>query len=148
MCAFKVANGVTQVEFSGCGTKLFTAVRRSGEFLCWDLRNPGEVLCSMQGRRSDTNQRIQYHLAPDGKHVASGGTNGTVQIWDLSESTGVSGKLLPKHEIDVSKDCVNSVNFHRTLPLLVTTSGQRVCEDEEERVERENGVKMWWLSDV
>lgn len=72
LCTFKTGSGVTQIEFSPCGTKLFSAVRRNNEFLCWDLRNPGTILYSLQGRQSDTNQRIQFNLAPGGKHIVSG----------------------------------------------------------------------------
>ncbi|RLU20741.1 hypothetical protein DMN91_007354 [Ooceraea biroi] len=33
-CTFKTVSGVTQVEFSSCGTKLFSACRKSRELLC------------------------------------------------------------------------------------------------------------------
>lgn len=72
LCTFKTGSGVTQIEFSSCGTKLFSAVRRNNEFLCWDLRNPGTVLYSLQGRQSDTNQRIQFNMSFDGKQIVSG----------------------------------------------------------------------------
>lgn len=63
---------MTQIEFSPCGTKLFSVVRRNNEFLCWDLRNPGIVLYSLEGRYSDTNQRIQFDIMHNGKGVVSG----------------------------------------------------------------------------
>ena len=63
---------MTQIEFSPCGTKLFSVVRRNNEFLCWDLRNPGIVLYSLEGRHSDTNQRIQFDIMHNGKEVVSG----------------------------------------------------------------------------
>lgn len=52
--------------------KLFSAVRKNSEFLCWDLRNPGNVLYSLEGRQSDTNQRIQFAITPDSKQIISG----------------------------------------------------------------------------
>lgn len=72
LCIFKTGNGVTQIEFSPCGTKLFSVVRRNNEFLCWDLRNPGTVLYSLEGRQSDTNQRIQFDIKSNGKEIVSG----------------------------------------------------------------------------
>lgn len=72
ICTFKTANGVTQVEFSPCGTKLYSAVRRNNEFLCWDLRNPGVLLYSFQKRKADTNQKIQFDITNNGHHVISG----------------------------------------------------------------------------
>lgn len=72
LCSFKTASGVTQIEFSPCGRKLYTAVRRNEEFLCWDLRNPGQVLCSFEERKSDTNQRIQFHALWNDDTIVSG----------------------------------------------------------------------------
>lgn len=72
LCTFKTGSGVTQIEFSSCGMKLFSVVRKNNEFLCWDLRNPGTVLYSFEGRQSDTNQRIQFAITPDNKQIISG----------------------------------------------------------------------------
>lgn len=72
ICTFETGSGVTQVEFSSCGTKLYSAVRRNSEFLCWDLRNPGTVLYCLERRQSDTNQRIKFSITPDNKHMISG----------------------------------------------------------------------------
>jgi len=72
LCSFKTANGVTQIEFSPCGNKIFSTVRRGSEFLCWDLRNPGTVLYSLENRQSDTNQRIHFDISYSGEEVISG----------------------------------------------------------------------------
>lgn len=72
LCTFKTGSGVTQIEFSSCGTKLFSVVRKNNEFLCWDLRNPGNILYSFGGRQSNTNQRIQFDITPDTKQIISG----------------------------------------------------------------------------
>ena len=63
---------MTQIEFSPCGTRLYSAVRRGSEFLCWDLRNPGTVLYTLQNRQSDTNQRIHFSLSYNGEEIVSG----------------------------------------------------------------------------
>lgn len=72
LCVLKTDSGVTQIEFSACGTKLYSAVRRSNEFICWDLRNPGIILKSFEKRQADTNQRIQFCVSNDGNQIISG----------------------------------------------------------------------------
>lgn len=144
ICIFKTASGVTQIEFSPCGTKLYSAVRRNNEFLCWDLRNPGIVLYSLQGRQADTNQRIQFSITSNGNQVVSGGINGKIVIWELLEVENYEKDLNPMHEIKLSEDCVNGVNLHKSLPIMATTSGQRICDSEE--IRRDNSVRLWWLN--
>ncbi|XP_011310514.1 telomerase Cajal body protein 1 [Fopius arisanus] len=140
LCSFKASSGVTQVEFSPCGTKLYAAVRRNDEFVCWDLRNPGIILYSLEGRRSNTNQRIQFSSSPDGNDVISGGTNGVVNVWKTSEIN--CSEIQPSWRISLSGDCVNGVNVHKCLPIMATSSGQRLCE--EDLVIRDNSVRLWY----
>ncbi|EFN80355.1 telomerase Cajal body protein 1 [Harpegnathos saltator] len=146
ICVFATASGVTQVEFSSCGTKLYSGVRRNSEFLCWDLRNPGTVLYSMEGRQSDTNQRITFAITPDHKHIVSGGTDGSITVWELPDSitTDNDEYLNPKYRIRLSKDCINGISLHKHLPVLATSSGQRKCGIEN--MHRDNSVRLWWAS--
>jgi len=72
LCTLKTESGITQIEFSPCGMKLFSVVRKNNEFLCWDLRNPGNILYSLEGRQSNTNQRIQFAITSDSKQIISG----------------------------------------------------------------------------
>ncbi|XP_031848115.1 telomerase Cajal body protein 1 homolog [Nomia melanderi] len=143
LCSFKTGNGVTQIEFSPCGTKLFSAVRRSGEFLCWDLRNPGTVLYSLQGRQSDTNQRIYFNITSDGKQIVSGGIDGSIIIWELLDSTSYTDLNLT-HKIKLSTDCINGVSLHNSLPILATSTGQRLCDSDIDY--RDNNVRLWYIS--
>ncbi|XP_076381591.1 telomerase Cajal body protein 1 homolog [Megalopta genalis] len=140
LCSFQTGSGVTQIEFSPCGTKLFSAVRRSNEFLCWDLRNPGTVLHSFQGRQANTNQRIHFNITPDAKQLISGGTDGNIVIWELSESINDANPNLT-HQIKLSSDCINGVSLHNTLPILATSTGQRLCDSNKR--ERDNSVRLW-----
>ncbi|XP_078034929.1 telomerase Cajal body protein 1-like [Augochlora pura] len=78
LCSLKTGSGVTQIEFSPCGTKLFSAVSCGNEFLCWDLRN-------------------------------TGGTDGNIAIWELSESASDTNLNLT-HKIKTSNDCINVVS--------------------------------------
>ncbi|CAK9821321.1 Telomerase Cajal body protein 1 [Anthophora retusa] len=143
LCSFKTGNGVTQVEFSPCGMKLFSAVRRGQEFLCWDLRNPGNVLYSFQGRQSDTNQRIQFGITSNGKQIVSGGTDGNIAIWELPEDNDYKN-LNPAYKIKLSRDCINGVSLHRSLPVIAASSGQRLCDSLLEN--RDNSVRLWLFS--
>ncbi|KAG7210964.1 hypothetical protein KM043_016336 [Ampulex compressa] len=142
LCTFKTESGVTQIEFSPCGTKLFSAVRRNSEFLCWDLRNPGVVLYSLESRQSNTNQRIQFSMPVNGDHIVSGGTDGNVIVWNLSQSKDSEIDLLPQYKMHLSDDCINGVSLHKSLPILATSSGQRLCDIETRH--RDNSVRLWW----
>lgn len=140
LCTFQTGSGVTQVEFSSCGMKLFSAVRKNNEFLCWDLRNPGTVLYFLQGRQSDTNQRIQFAITPDNKQIISGGIDGNITVWELPESIDYED-LNPKYKIKLSKDCINGTSLHKSLPIIATTSGQRQYDVKNHR---DNSVRLWW----
>lgn len=142
LCALKTASGVTQIEFSPCGMKLYSAVRRNNEMLCWDLRNPGTVLYSIQGRQADTNQRIQFSISPDGNDLVSGGTDGCVSVWQQDQNIVCEENLEMKQKIKLSVDCVNGVSLHRSLPIMASSTGQRICEEEAQR--RDNSVRFWW----
>ncbi|XP_017755468.1 PREDICTED: telomerase Cajal body protein 1 [Eufriesea mexicana] len=143
LCTFKTRSGVTQIEFSPCGTKLFSAVRRSNEFLCWDLRNPGTVLYSLKGRQSDTNQRIQFDIMPNGKEIVSGSTNGDIIIWELPQNLDCID-LNTAYEIKLSCDCINGISLHRSLPVVATSTGQRFCDSITST--RDNSVRLWSFS--
>ncbi|XP_034951119.1 telomerase Cajal body protein 1 [Chelonus insularis] len=139
LCLFETDSGVTQLEFSPCGTKLYSAVRRNNEFLCWDLRNPGKILYSLENRQSDTNQRIQFCISHDGSEIISGGTDGVVRVWKTEEL--INNTIIPSWNIPITDDCVNGVDIHRTFPILASSSGQRMCDDDE-RVQ-DNSVRIW-----
>lgn len=141
LCTFKTGSGVTQIEFSPCGTKLFSVVRRNCEFLCWDLRNPGVVLYSLQGRKSDTNQRIEFDITPNADQIVSGGTDGKISVWEIPKSVEEEN-LKATHEIKLSSDCINGISLHKSLPILAASSGQRLCTNETNC--RDNGVRLWW----
>lgn len=143
LCSFKTGSGVTQIEFSPCGTKLFSVVRKNSEFLCWDLRNPGIVLYSLQGRQSNTNQRIQFSVISDGKQIISGGTDGNVALWELQQSTDYTDFNV-MYKIKLSHDCINGVCLHRSLPIIATSTGQRLCGNTIQ--DRDNNVRLWCVS--
>ncbi|XP_072322050.1 telomerase Cajal body protein 1 [Eucyclogobius newberryi] len=118
--------GLTHLLFSPDGNYLYTGGRKDPEILCWDLREPGKVLFSVQ-RNVNTNQRIYYDLDPTGRHLLSGDTEGLVSVWDTHcIPYGSTEELQPPHRtFQAHWDCTNGVSVHPMLPLLATSSGQR-----------------------
>ncbi|KAF4524760.1 hypothetical protein B566_EDAN016548 [Ephemera danica] len=72
LCLLKAhVGGVTHIQFSPDGTKLFSGGRKDPEIFCWDLRCPGKFLTSYQ-RTVLTNQRIYFDISGNGKYLVSG----------------------------------------------------------------------------
>ncbi|KAK3882195.1 hypothetical protein Pcinc_013414 [Petrolisthes cinctipes] len=168
------SGGVTHVQFSADGTKLFSGMRKSSEILCWDIRNPGTLLCAYK-REVSTSQRIYFDLdMQQNRHLVSGNTNGEVSHWDLSshaESQVIGEDMTLRHPtstFSAHKDCTNGISIHPYYPILATSSGQRHypeplsdsgsnsegdCGPEEvskplfshSRTLQENTVKLWSL---
>lgn len=164
--------GVTQVKFSSCGTKLFSGSRKNNEILCWDIRNPGTLLCGYK-REVSTSQRIYFDLEPhSSSFLVSGDTGGRVLKWDLNEGWEAASDdeftKEPSSSFVAHKDCTNGVSIHPYCPVLATSSGQRhfpepvsgsdldSSSDSEEpkglftnrRALQENAVKLWWLGGI
>nr|CAG4649362.1 EOG090X06W9 [Scapholeberis mucronata] len=154
--------GVTHLKFSPDGLVLYSGGRKDPEILCWDLRNPGQVLYTIN-RTVETNQRIYFDLDPSGRYLISGDTNGNVTMWDTQtgvETDGESPRLLEMCRWKLNDDCTNGVSFHPWLPVVATSSGQRhltcrsVFNDDDDSSEsetesfkspsRENSIKLWW----
>lgn len=57
--------------FSPDGLQLYSGGRKDPEILCWDLRNPGQVLFTIK-RTLETNQRIYFDLSADGTYLLTG----------------------------------------------------------------------------
>ncbi|XP_043860031.1 telomerase Cajal body protein 1 [Dromiciops gliroides] len=138
--------GITHLCFHPDGNRLFSGARKDAELLCWDLRQPGQLLLSLN-REVSTNQRIYFDLDSTGQFLASGSTDGVVSVWDTSRA-GLN-QLEPLMSFLPQKDCTNGISLHPSMPLLATSSGQRVfpeptnSEDEEGQA---NGVPLLSLS--
>ncbi|TRY57594.1 hypothetical protein DNTS_032178 [Danionella cerebrum] len=106
--------GLTHLLFSPNGYHLYTGSRKDSEILCWDLRDPGQVLFSMH-RNVCTNQRIYFDLDLSGRYLLSGDTDGVVSVWDTftAPSDGNEEILQP------------ALHVHPYMPLVASSSGQR-----------------------
>ncbi|CAM6104707.1 unnamed protein product [Calypogeia fissa] len=65
---------------------------------------------------ADTNQWIAFDIAPNGGHLATGGQDGVVHIYDLQTGAWVNN-------FQAALDTVNSFGFHPSLPLAASASG-------------------------
>ncbi|KAL4220043.1 Telomerase Cajal body protein 1 [Mactra antiquata] len=151
--------GVTQVKFSPDGTKLYSGGRRDNEIICWDMRNPGHILFTLQ-RYVSTNQRIYFDITSDGRYVVSGSNDGIVRIWDttippIQHHIHLDPSIQPCMTFQAHKDTVNSVSLHPSLPVIATGSGERhfktVTDHDEESMEQietlsdiDNSLRLWW----
>jgi WD40 repeat protein len=163
MCMFQGQHGgVTHIKFSPEGSMLFTGGRKDPEILCWDLRNPGEILFTLQ-RQVATNQRIYFDIDSSGRYVMSGNQNGTVTVWDLQSSPTSqlhSDPILAPVYTFVAhdNDTVNGLSCHPSSPLTATASGQRHItiklpadsdvedtdsDDDEDNNCIDNSLKIW-----
>lgn len=117
--------GLTHLCFSQDGNRLYTGGRKDPEILCWDLRDPGRILFSLN-RSVDTNQRIYFELDPTGRYLLSGNTEGVVSVWDTSAApSGCEAVLQPQLQFQAHADCTNGISLHPYMPLLASSSGQR-----------------------
>lgn len=156
VCMFEgQQGGVTHLAFSPDGTKLYSGGRKDPEIICWDLRNPGQILF-VALRQVLTNQRIYFELDRSGQYMFSGSHDGTVNIWDTTVTPeelfpGQDSVLKVTNKFQAHKDTVNGISLHPYLPLLASSSGQRhfpsvydsdSSEDEASDI-IENTLKLW-----
>ncbi|KAF2898004.1 hypothetical protein ILUMI_08169 [Ignelater luminosus] len=136
--------GITTMAFSLDGTRLYSGARKDNEIICWDLRVPGRPLFCLT-RQCNTNQKISIDLSRDGKWLVSGGTDGKVQVWDVSQNVAPTVHM----ELPLHNDCCNGVSLHPYRPVLATASGQHHTLDPLHHTRNvmsyENALVMWWV---
>lgn len=97
------SGGVTHLQFSQDGNKLFSGGRKDSRIICWDMRNLGDEY-QIFDRVVETNQRIYFDISKNCRYLVSGNTNGFISVWDLLSTTESS-----EYKFRVSNDCVNGV---------------------------------------
>ncbi|XP_062120961.1 telomerase Cajal body protein 1 homolog [Drosophila sulfurigaster albostrigata] len=157
--------GITQLSYAdNAGNwQLYSGARKCPKLLEWDMRNYKAPLREFQ-RIVNTNQRIQFDLSIDHSWLASGDTNGDMNIWNLKSNHNTQSAKVPVHG-----DCCNGIGFHPILPILASTSGQyhfitgdnheilmdsmdtnthQRIEEEKLVIEYENSVVLLWFGDT
>uniref|UniRef100_A0A1B0AAL4 WD repeat-containing protein 79 n=1 Tax=Glossina pallidipes TaxID=7398 RepID=A0A1B0AAL4_GLOPL len=130
---------------------LFSGARKDSNIFQWDMRNYKQPV-SVFERNVSTNQRIYFDLKRE--WLVSGNTTGSLTIWSLEDSAKTA-------QLPIHADCCNGANFHPSLPILATSSGQYhfvdVTHDEKETkqvketekfVDYENSVVLLWVGNV
>lgn len=118
--------GVTQLKWSPCGKYLYVAERMSDGVLVYDVRDTGQLLCWLKGRRAMTNQRMGVDLAPlseGGHELWAGATDGTVRGWTNPHMQ--EGAVSHTFEWAAHNDAISSTVLHSTGSVVATCSGQR-----------------------
>ncbi|XP_065876960.1 uncharacterized protein [Euphorbia lathyris] len=110
--------GVTHVQFSKDGNYLYTGGRKDPYILCWDMRKTVEVVYKLYRCSENTNQRILFDVEPSGRHLATGGQDGLVHIYDLQTGQWLTG-------FQAAADTVSGFAFHPFLPVAASSSGHR-----------------------
>ncbi|XP_036321561.1 telomerase Cajal body protein 1 homolog [Rhagoletis pomonella] len=150
--------GITWLRYAALADSdswsLFSGARKDNKILEWDMRNYLKPVREFT-RNIGTNQRIYFDLSPqEQRWLVSGDTTGKLRIWDLQNNVE---EAQPLHG-----DCCNGVNFHPSLPILATTSGQHhfvnsshneespeskksAMQDEDIIIDYENALMLWWI---
>ena len=137
--------GVAQLQFSADGRYLYSAARKDDKILCWDIRGSGQLLCTME-RPGNSNQHIQFDLERSTGRVISAGLDGKVRAFESASAGGAALGEFTAHE-----DVCNGLSIHPWLPLLATSSGQRIvlppaykrkrqCSSSEEEPQESKGT--------
>ncbi|GAB2265378.1 hypothetical protein Dimus_000437 [Dionaea muscipula] len=137
--------GVTHVQFSKDGNYLYTGARKDPYILCWDIRNTVEIVYKLYRSTEYTNQRILFDIDPLGQHLATGGQDGLVHVYDLQTGKWTS-------TFAAASDTVNGFSFHPFLPMAASSSGQRRFVNPDDTGEdfslsgSENCASVWSFS--
>ncbi|KAI5125038.1 hypothetical protein M0805_007462 [Coniferiporia weirii] len=117
-----MASAITQVKFDPARPHLlYAGQRRSDEILCWDVREPLEVLrrFTRSGRRS--NQKLLFDIDPAGRWLATGDEDGYISMFDLASGEPAG----PTMKFKAHDDSIGSVAFNPVDASLLSVSGSR-----------------------
>jgi len=80
-------DGITQVNFSSCGTYLFVAERQSDTIELFDVRRGGLRLGFLSGRQANVKFKLSFDIVSTvhGLEVWAGGSDGKLRMWSNPE---------------------------------------------------------------
>ncbi|KAM3074627.1 hypothetical protein ACMFMG_008055 [Clarireedia jacksonii] len=117
--------GIAQAGWSRCGRYMWVAERKSRGILVYDVRVAGKLVCWLEGREGDTNQRlgVDSFEGDNGLEIWGGGMDGVVRVW---EGVGTQeGGCRRDWEWKAHDDPIGSTVLHNTGTVAATCSGQR-----------------------
>ncbi|KAK4942690.1 hypothetical protein LTR10_017639 [Elasticomyces elasticus] len=162
-------SGITQVAWSPCGRYLYIAERKSDGVIIYDIRKTGQMLAWLEGRKSQTNQRLGVDLIrtddQGGHAIWAGGLDGFVRRWKdphICEGPVSAGFEFKAHDgkkphtpmvelsANITTDVVSGVVAHHGGGVLATVSGQRhfdpgLGEGQSSGLAIDNSLKIWTL---
>eukprot|EP00941_MAST-03F_sp_MAST-3F-sp1_P003267 g3267.t1 len=130
--------GVTQVQFSPHGGRIFTGGRNDKFIYCWDLRLNGKPLFRLC-RNANTSQKFSFDIDSQGRWLVSSDSKGNPRIYDLrqieldfnfEDVTSKNQNEVPtcndeSNVFGTFRESVNGAQFHPTRPIIGFTTGQR-----------------------
>ena len=107
--------------------------------LLWDLRS-GRRLAELKGHRGAV---VSMRFSPDGKHVVSGGRDGTARIWELEP-----GSARVRFDVDVSDSMTPYVAYHPARPIAFVSGNPVITaglwdSEKGNRVHQWTGEQIW-----
>ena len=137
-----IKGGFARFSFSPDGNQLATAYN---EVKLWDIRNPKEITevatlpFNEAGRVNSWTRAVDF--SPDGKWVAIGYANGTINVWDLQT----------KQLVKTLKTSLSDMEFLKFSPdnkFLVSGGPERYISDNKYwKSNSPYGYVMWELSE-
>ncbi|KIH44118.1 hypothetical protein ANCDUO_25867, partial [Ancylostoma duodenale] len=115
--------GITDMQYSYDGQRLFLAPRKCDEILCYDMRMPGTLMFKML-RPFTTNQRACFDVDSVGRYLFSGTSDGQLVVFDLNDAATEMTPIFSRKAVDCSVPCV-SVHDAK-IPLVALGTGERV----------------------
>ncbi|KAG6831120.1 hypothetical protein H0H87_006145, partial [Tephrocybe sp. NHM501043] len=122
---------------------MYAAYRRHGPIYSWDLRSNIEVplrVFKPNHSAGRTNQKLKFDIDIGGSWLASGDQLGNVSLFTLNEADSPldpmgdhsTAEICPTLEFAAHGDAVGSVAFHPLQPTLLSVSGSRHFESDNE----------------
>ncbi|GMT04978.1 hypothetical protein PENTCL1PPCAC_27152, partial [Pristionchus entomophagus] len=143
-CLFEIGHSaLTELEYSTDGLRLYGATRNDSSIVCYDLRNPGQTLFTLD-RPGLTNQSFAFDLDSSDRYLFSGSSTGEVLVYDVKTC---GNQTQPMQRVKAAESSLVGVSVHPSLPVLATCCGERIyrmmelSDDEEGEEGEENRMK-------
>lgn len=107
----------------------------SNHVASYDIRNLSGGPVARLARPGRTQQRITFDLDWAGRWLVTGGTDGCVRAYDVTQ--GVMNAAGPAYEEQIAEDVVSSISLHPFRPWVLASVGSRRTRPERWKVLRQ-----------